>query len=436
MSTTQRLAHCDPSVYTGTAGTILYKIVDALCGTTGAGALINEILLARMAGAMETLYFHDLDYIFGQIGFLSRSPAESYPYNPTVDLLTSDQWDEVRVKDAWYRDRVKQYFIACSQGGTPTGIRTCVNAAIAVDCDLFEIWRYTDNWGLGANLGRAPVSARNEIVVKPHKETLEPIEMRLLRDMLDRMSPIDAIITVDTQGLAVQTPVPVATATADSTYFQVERLVTATPVLAQMPPPQLLPIDLLPSEQWLFRAQTTPQVAPTAAFNATQEYSQYYLYGDPRSQIDAVTYGTLQPDGTVKTEQNYSVYQTFEQYTEWKTYELCDCPGNFPGGKYGIHPAQAPALNPDGTPYHFAWDSQLEWITHEIERILGIGGIADAFHYKLPVSAPSQVMFTFYPDYAVATTAPARDSTVSTSLTRRRQRPNTFNLRDPHIFVR
>ena len=113
--------HFDEYVYTGDTSTILYKLVDALCGTTGAGALINQIFLARMAGALETIYFNDLDYIFGKVNFLSRSPAESYPWNPQTDLLTSDQWDIVRIKDSWYRDRIKKFFIAATKGGTMDG---------------------------------------------------------------------------------------------------------------------------------------------------------------------------------------------------------------------------------------------------------------------------------------------------------------------------
>jgi hypothetical protein len=310
-STELRLSHFDDYVYSATPSTILYKFVDALCGTSGAGALVNEIFLARMGTALETIYFNDLDYIFGKVSFLARSPSESYPYNPMTDMLTSDQWDEVRVKDAWYRSRIKDFFAACNLGGTPDGIRMCVQAALAVDCDIYEVWRYLDSFGLLESLGRAPESARNELVVRPHKGSLAPEELRLVRDMLAKICPLDAIITVNTNGLAVQSPVSVNAVASDSEYYEVQKMVTATPVLSQMPAPELLPIDLLPTQAWLYQAQVDPTLAPYTAFNISSEYGYYYLTGGgSRSPIDSVTYGTINPNRKNKI----SVYEVVGTY--------------------------------------------------------------------------------------------------------------------------
>ena len=185
------------------------------------------------------------------------------------------------------------------------------------------------------------------MVVKPHKSTLAPVELRLLRDMLDKVVSVDTVITVDLAGLAVMSPVPVAAAAADSTYFEIQRMVTATPVLATFPPPELLPIDLLPTEQWLFLAQTDPQLAPYTAFLATAESSVFYLTGGgKRSPIDSVTYGTLQSDGKVRTEPNYQVYDTTGSYTPKQPYERADCPQNWPGWQVRHHPVGRPGQEP------------------------------------------------------------------------------------------
>ena len=431
----RRLDHFDETTYTATPSTLLYKFVDALCGTTGAGALVNEIFLARAAGALETIYYSDLDYIFGQIHFLSRAPEESYSYNPMVDMLTSDQWDEVRVKDAWYRDRITQFFIACSKGGTIEGIRTCVNAAVAVDCDIFEVWKYMDNFGLGDDLGRAQTSARNELVIRPHKTALLSPETRLLRDMLDKVAPRDVIVTVSTQGLAVATPIVITSVVADSSYFEVQKIVTSTPLLDQLPDPELLPIDLLSTEQWMFSQD--PTLAPYAAFNITSESSYYYLVGDTRrSPIDAVTYGTLQDDGSVSEEYNFEFFETNEQYTDWIPFEKADSPDNYPGGKFGLHPDREPALNPDHSPYRFPFLSQAVYVTQKILEVIGLGGLFDSDRYKLPVVAPTQTKRVFWPEYAFATEAPSKDSSVSSSLTRRRYHSIFTERRDPSVFVR
>lgn len=311
-STELRLMSFDEYVYTGTPSTVLYKLIDALCGTTGAGALVNQVFLARLSTALETIYFNDLDYIFGKVSFLARSPEESYTYNPMTDMLTADQWNEVRVKDAWYRARIKDFFVACGLGGTPDGIRMCVQAALAVDCDIHEVWRYEDNLGLTESLGRSPFPARNEVVVTPHKGALEPAELRLVRDMLAKICPVDTIVTVTTNGLAVQSPVPVNAAAADSEYFEVQKQVIATPALSSMPPPELLPIDLLPTETWLYQAKTDPTLAPYTAFNISAEYGYYYLVsGGSRSPIDSVTYGTLNQNAPV-TVTVYELSGTFD----------------------------------------------------------------------------------------------------------------------------
>lgn len=438
-STEMRLMHFDDYAYVGTPDTVLYRYVDALCGTTGAGALVNEIFLARMGGALSTIYFNELDFIFGKINFLSRSPAESYPYNPQSDQLTSAQWDEVRVKDAWYRARIVDFFKACNLGGTPDGIRMAVQAALGVDCDIYEVWRYKDNFGLLADQGRSPVTARNEVVVKPHKATLAPAEMRLLRDMLNKICPLDAIVTVNLSGLATMTPVTVAAAAASSTYYEVQKVVTATPVLSQLPPPELLPIDLLPSETWLYDAQNNPTLAPYTAFNISAEYGYYYLVGGgKRSPIDSVSYGTLQPDGTVRTEPNYQVFDTIEQFATKVAYEKADSPDNYPGGKYGLHPDSAPALNPDGTDYIFQYISQADYITHKTQEVVALGGRADVDGYSMPIRQTSSSARVFYPNYAVSYFPPAKDSDVSTSITRRRASQSSLQreLRDPTNFVR
>lgn len=420
-STEMRLFHLDEYVYTADPSTIFYKLVDALCGTAGAGALINELLLTRMAGALETIYFNDLDYIFGKLSFLSRSPAESYVYNPMVDMLTSDQWDEVRRKDAWYRARVKTFFTACTMGGTPDGLKMCVNAALGVDADLYEVWRYMDNLGILTDMGRAPSSARNEIVVRPHKSSLLPEELRLVRDMLAKVVPLDTIVTVDTDGLATLVPVPVASASADSTYYEVQRMVTATPVLNDMPPPELLPIDLIPTEQWLYLAKDTPTLAPYTAFNITAETGYFYLVGGgKRSPIDSVTYGTLQPNGSVKTENNFRVFDTIEHFTDKVLYEKADSPDNYPGGKYGLHPFSEPARNADGTVYTFQWDSQADYVEAKKQEVADLGGRADDEGYSLPMRQSSSTARIFWPEYAIAYSSPTQDSTISASLTRRR----------------
>lgn len=434
-STELRMEHFDGDVYVADSTTLLYKFLDAICGDAGAGALKKQIFIARLSGALDNIYFSDLDYIFGNVHFLSRTSSESYSFDPMVDMLTAEQWDEVKVKDAWYRNRIKDFFIACQKGGTFEGVRMAVQSAISCDCDLFEVWRYFDNFGLGSYIGRAPSSARNELVVRPHKSELTPKEFRLLRDMLDKITPQSTIITISTTGLSVSSPIDVRSVTADSSYYEVEKTVTPSPVLDDLPPPELLAIDLLPSEQWMLKG--SPETAPYAAFNITQEYGYYYLAsGGKRSPIDSVEYGTLQPDGSVVTEPPLEIYETTGQYEAWREYERADSPDNFPGGKFGLHPSTAPALNADQSPYVFPWESQAAFVASEKARILAVGGIADDARYRLPIQKQSQTKRVYRAELAIAYNPPAKDSTITTSWTGRRPRTVSHEIRATSIFVR
>jgi hypothetical protein len=489
----------DPTVFRTDTTSNIWKFVDALVGTSGAGSLINQVFLSNLSAALNTCYFNELDYIVGNIQFMARTTAEAYVYDPLADQLTSDQWDEVKVKDAWFRARIKDFFAACQLGGTPEGIKKVVSAALGVDCTIQEVWRYVDNFGFDPDvkLGRTEsakhyavtnlktgfevmfsgtgalssantfksaqspssdwerreVRPRNEVVIRPHKTSLYPTESRLLRELLNRILPLETVVTVDINGLAVSTPVNVSAAAADDSYYEVIKQVIPSPLVAQMPDPEFLAIDLLPGEQWLLKKPVVKgpfselleflsgnddkREAPYAAFMQTSQHSYYYLLGDGKnSPIDSVTYGTLQSDGSIKSEQNYRLYQENSSYTGWMNYEKADSPDNYPGGKFGQHPGYAPAINPDGTPYSYPYESQSAFVTDMIQKVKAMGGIADIDHYKLPIQKNQTIVYSYYPEYAVANFPPTKESTVSASITRRRPRTSGNNLGDTSNFVR
>lgn len=448
-STELRLEHFDESVYTADSSTILYKFVDALCGDSGAGSLKKEIFLQRLSGALDGIYGSALDYIFGGVRFLARVSSESYPYNAEAGTLTSDQWDEVETKDAAYRNRIREFFIAAGAGSAADGIRQAVHAATSADCQVMESWRYIDCAGLTAGVGRAlnfsyaaveldtghrrfftgqtlaqaktaatnfvndnpgwaveQVRPRNEVTVVPHKATYSPREARVLREMLDKITPQDTVVTINRSGLAVNTPVVLRAIAADSTYYQVEKIVDPAPDLASLPAPEMLGIDLDPTERWLFKS--SPELAPYARFNITQEYGYTYLVsGGARSPIDTVTYGTLQEDGTVAPETTFEWYEQTEEYGPWTTYETTSNP---------------------------AYATQAEYVAARKAEVIALGGQADDFQYRLPVQKPASFKRAFTPDLAIASVAPSRESTVTSSWTSRRQRGVFTELRNTARF--
>jgi hypothetical protein len=449
-STELRMEHFDENLYNLDSSTTLYRFLDAMCGDGGAGSLKKEIFLQRLSGALDGIYGSALDYIFGGVRFLSRISSESYSFDTDTALLTSAQWDEVAAKDAAYRNRIREFFIAAGKGNAVDGIRQAVHAATSADCQVMESWRYIDNFGLTAGVGRAAgisyaavslanghrryftggetsaqdkadadafvaanpgwmveqVRPRNELTVVPHKASYSPREARVLREMLDKITPADTVVTVDTEGLAVNTPVPVRASSADSTYYQVEKVVTGSPDLESLPAPELLAIDLDPTEKWLF--SRSPELAPYARFNITSEYSHYYLIsGGNRSPIDRVSYGTLQADGTVKNEPTFEWYEEIEQYGPWTNYEK--------------------TTNP-------AYASQADYVAARKSEVLALGGQADDYQYRLPVQRPASFRRTYTADLAIAAVAPTRESTVTSSWTSRRQRGASVELRNPATF--
>lgn len=434
-STEARLEHFDETVFKADPTSAIYKLVDAICGDGGAGSLKKGAFVSRLGLALESIYFSDLDYIFGNMSFLSRYQSESYTYDPNNDMLTSEQWDEVRIKDAWFRARIKDFFIAVGMGGTPDGLRMAVVAALSVEADLFEVWRYMDSFGLTANLGRAPVPTRAEVVVKPHKTSITRKEYRLLRDMIGRVAPEDTVVTINTGGLAVATPIGVQSVAADSSYYEVQKVVTATPILADLPAPELLAIDLKPTEQWMF--SKSPELAPYSAFNITQEYGYCYLVsGGPRSPIDSVQYGTLNTDSQVVPEPDYESFETVGEYTDWAEYDRADSPDNYPGGKFGLTPSTVPALNPDRTPYDFPYENQAQYIAELKSLILSQGGIADDQRFRLPIKENTTTKTVYKPELAIAYNPPVRDTTVTSSWTAEKNDAFRLNLRDPFSFIK
>lgn len=472
-STELRMEHFDEHAYSCEPSTILFKFIDALCGDAGAGSLKKEIFLQRLSGALDSIYGTDLDYIFGNMRFLSRATSEAYEHDPMTDMLTSPTWDDVMAKDAQYRNRIREFFVACSHGNTVDGIRQAVHAAVSTDCQVMESWRYIDNFGISDPVGRAGIGtswvavdlatgqrehfasqslansfisgkanwtvqeckSRSEVTVVPHKTDLTPKENRLMLEMLSEVVGIDTVLTVDPNGLAVHSPVSIRAIAADSTYFQVEKEVTGTPDLESLPPPEILAVDLNPSENWL--RPRTRELAPYAYFNITSEYSYYYLVsGGKHSPIDNVSYGTLGDNNRVTEELPFEWYEQSEQFDTWQDYEVADSPDNYPGGKYGLTPSAVPALNKDRSPYQFPYASQQDYLDRKKAEVVSLGGQANDLRYRLPIQKTTGSKRTFTPDLAIAYTAPTRESTVTSSWTSRKPRYFNREQRSTSLTVR
>ena len=160
------------------------------------------------------------------------------------------------------------------------------------------------------------------------------------------------------------------------------------------------------------------------------------MSGGKRSPIDGVSYGVLSKDNEVVVQPSYEWYEQSEQYGPWTAYEKADSPDNYPGGRFGLTPNSTPARNPDRSPYQFPYTSQADFIAKKKEEVLALGGQANDTRYRMPIQKMNTSKRIYTPDLAIAYTAPARDSTVTSSWTSRKPRSISGELRSPSLFVK
>lgn len=141
----QKAAHFSEAYWKLDNDSIVFKLLDAMCGDSGAGNDKKALFLSRLQASLDSTYFQDLDaFYFGVLGF-PRHLSESYNYNPYSNALTADQWIEVILKDAKYRSRCLDLMAALDHGSSPFGMRMGCKAVLGVDCDVFELWKYIDS---------------------------------------------------------------------------------------------------------------------------------------------------------------------------------------------------------------------------------------------------------------------------------------------------
>jgi hypothetical protein len=289
-------------------------------------------------------------------------------------------------------------------------------------------------------LSRLKVPARNEIIIYPHKSSLTVLEKELVREMTKRVAPVDSIITIRNSGYAVNVPIAVNFVTADSTYFQINSYVTGSGIVGLTEDE-----EENATHRWL--QEGVEALAPNQAFMESQEYSQYYIFtDDSQSSIDSVKYFRQDGDGNEVAEQDYKIIEkTISSWSQWTLFDVADSPDKFPGGKNGVTPFHAPAINRNGSPYVFSYTSQLDYINQMKVLLNSVSGQTRTFkdvdtgdptknydqafaldlltaekgeyteiEYRLPIAATESIINTWKPEEAMANKAPVKASTVTT----------------------
>ena len=427
-STSWRMRSFDPSVYKTSQGSNLYNFVDAMTGDGGVGTLKKQLLIARLSQSINSTYFSDLDDIFGTFAQLTRFASESYSYNTSTDILTTDQWDEVYIKDSWYRARIKNFFLALAMGTSPDGMRMMVKAAISSDCDIYELWKFIDNQINNTTIeamSQMGASSRSEVIVRPRKALISVVERAQLTALLKRIAPVDSVVTINSVGQNYNQEWPVLSVAASSTAYILNPLVTGGDQ-------SVLSSDTEPNSSYRWVQDGTEVQAPSAAFDHAQEYSQSYtLSSNINGPIDSVTYTTENEVGDIWPESDYQIMsRDISAWSPWIAFDKADSPDNFPGGKFGLHPTYAPALTtPAMLPYTFPYQSQQEYIDSVKSMILEKSGgrfYPDSFKvaklpdgqsnevaYRYPLRFTEVIRNTWTADIAIAASPPTKPSMVT-----------------------
>src|SRR5581483_10167410 len=245
----------------------LYRFIIAVCGEAGGNALKKELLIPRLQQLLSSTYFTNLDQMYGAGLGLPRLSYEIYHLDPGNDMLTSGQWQEVKAKDAAYRERCLTWMKALLEGPTPRGLALAAEAAIGVEADIFEQYQYIDNQASDnpfsmTNLGQT--NSRREFVVMPRAPDLTEKEKRDITRQVDRLRPVNTVSTIFS-GDYLRNEQPVNRIASTSDAFYVQKFVTGNPSVDW-------PAVDLSNGFWIGTQETE---APTFAFMDRQESVTY-----------------------------------------------------------------------------------------------------------------------------------------------------------------
>lgn len=251
------------SNYNTTNESHLYRYLVALCGDAGAGQLKKEMLLPRLQQMLEATDFLNLDRLYGTPLGLPRISTEAYDYTPNIDFLTRVQWDEIRAKDASYRARCLTWMRAIIAGPTAEGMALAAEAALGVEADVWERYKYVQNPSYSSDYGKT--GSLNEFVIIPRVATITPADNRKITRLIDQLRPTNTVGTVYTGTSNLRVLRNARASGSSSDRFSVQRLVTGRPDI------EWPAID--PSVgYWI---DNTEREAPTLAYMDRQESVTY-----------------------------------------------------------------------------------------------------------------------------------------------------------------
>ena len=265
----QRLSAFFPeTLYNITSDSLLYKVLYSLLGDSGLNGVKKAFLAPKLFNALSTTHFNDLDYLFSNSFQLGRLNNEIYSYDPYNEMLTSDQWTEIRRKDSDYKARSQDYMRGIQTAPSPEGMALLGRSATGYTCEVFERWQYLDDINSDEPIGYPDYGFTNssqEFVIMPEAEKMTVSQEKKLTQVINRLKPANSICSINLAAYGLSR-VPINSGTASSYNFHVQRKVVGNG-----------PIDYSQGynsrNNWIIQGGTA--TAPTMAFGQAAESITY-----------------------------------------------------------------------------------------------------------------------------------------------------------------
>jgi len=296
-----RLRHMPGELYDLRPTSHLIRFVKAMLGDSGVGQLRKRYMQSQFQATLQGSHFYDLDRFYGAIFGAQRRPGEQLAVDPMSQVAPPDTWDQVMAADARYRERVIALAKGISMGATIPGMRALAEAITGVPCEIYETWALLDSTGAtpGANrswddmeaayatwddiegitwqsaegtvhYGRSGADTRGEVIVRPKKSyddnAIGRVEDEIaISRVLSTLKPASVLLTVNSDGLEVHSPVAIASVQADSEYWEVvAKIKPATGLIGTSPYPgqsgdvaSVPPLSGSQGTSWTYNAAVT-----------------------------------------------------------------------------------------------------------------------------------------------------------------------------------
>lgn len=172
LNPTNYLDRFPEEVYNKTIDSHLVKFLYSLIGPAGVGWLRKNYLEARVQLEEYGVELTDLDSFYGDPLRFGRILEELYDDDPR-GLLSREQWEAIRAKDAAYRARALDYVRGMRLGNTPAGMKLVARSGLGHEVEIVEHYKwlydqYSDDY-LGLQRYGA-TSSTEEMVILPRRE--------------------------------------------------------------------------------------------------------------------------------------------------------------------------------------------------------------------------------------------------------------------------